>query len=173
MVRLSSPPHHSPRSPSTIVSRPRSESPPPSPSPYSRSPPPKRPRTTRSPRSESRDTSSPPPRAKPRAPKHSKQADFTRLRGLFIGTVEYQVEGGFVVLMWALLLRCACATSQVTVFLGEYPGLCVRSMHAMCTQCNNLALVHLVACCSMLASGIGMHESHISGEQWYGVMFQQ
>ena len=50
------------------------------------------------------------------APKHSKQADFTRLSGLFIGTVEYQVEGSFVVLMWALLLRCA--TSQVTGILG-------------------------------------------------------
>ena len=98
------------------ASSPRSESPPPSPSPYSRSPSPKRPRTKHSPRSESRDTSSPPPRAKPRAPKHSKQADFTRLSGLFIGTVEYQVEGSFVVLMWALLLRCA--TSQVTGILG-------------------------------------------------------
>ena len=75
-----------------------------------------RPQTTCSPRSESRDTSSPPPRAKPQAPKHSKQADFTRLSGLFIGTVEYQVEGSFVVLMWALLLRCA--TSQVTGILG-------------------------------------------------------
>ena len=79
-------------------------------------PSPKRPRTTHSPRSESRDTSSPPPRAKPRAPKHSKQADFTRLSGLFIGAVEYKVEGSFVVLMWALLLRCA--TSQVTGILG-------------------------------------------------------
>ena len=75
-----------------------------------------RPRTTHSPRSESRDTSSPPPRAKPWAPKHSKQADFTRLSGLFIGTVEYQVEGSFVVLMWALLL--CCATNQVTGILG-------------------------------------------------------
>ena len=47
---------------------------------------------------------------------HSKQADFTRLSGLFKGTMEYQVEGSFVVLMWALLLRCA--TSQVTGILG-------------------------------------------------------
>ena len=30
--------------------------------------------------------------------------------------VEYQVEGSFVVLMWALLLRCA--TRHVTGFLG-------------------------------------------------------
>jgi hypothetical protein len=51
--------------------------------------------------------------------------------------VEYQVEGSFVVLMWALLLRCA--TSQVTVFLGEYPGLCMRSMHAVPTQCTRSA----------------------------------
>ena len=65
---------------------------------------------------ETTDTSSQPPRVKPRAPKHSKQADFTRLSGLFIGTVEYQVEGSFVVLMWALLLRCA--TSQMTGILG-------------------------------------------------------
>ena len=33
-----------------------------------------------------------------------------------IGTVEYQVEGSFIVPMWALLLRCA--TSQVTGILG-------------------------------------------------------
>ena len=38
------------------------------------------------------------------------------MSGLFIGTVEYQVEGNFVVLMWALLLRCA--TTQVTGILG-------------------------------------------------------
>ena len=75
VVRPSSPPHCCPRSPSTSVSRPRSESPPPSRSSYSRSSSPKRPRTTRSPCSESRDTSSPRPRVKPRAPKHSKQAD--------------------------------------------------------------------------------------------------
>ena len=42
--------------------------------------------------------------------------DFTRLSGLFIGTAEYQVEGSFVILMWALLLRCA--TSQVMGILG-------------------------------------------------------
>ena len=38
------------------------------------------------------------------------------LSGLFVETVEYQVEGSFVVLMWALLLRYA--TSQVTGILG-------------------------------------------------------
>ena len=38
------------------------------------------------------------------------------MSGLFIETVEYQVEGSFVALMWALLLRCA--TSQVTGILG-------------------------------------------------------
>ena len=27
------------------------------------------------------------------------------------------------------------------VFLGEYPSLCVRSMHAVRTQCKHLALV--------------------------------
>ena len=70
----------------------------------------------RIPRASSQGTPHPPPRAKPRAPKHSKQADFTRLSGLFIGTVEYQVEGSFVILMWALLLRCA--TNQVTGILG-------------------------------------------------------
>ena len=80
-------------------------------SPCSRSPSPKRPW-----RSESRDSSMPPPRAKPRAPKHSKLADFIRLSGLFIGTVEYQVKGSFVVLMWVLLLRCA--TTQVTGVVG-------------------------------------------------------
>ena len=33
-----------------------------------------------------------------------------------MGIVEYQVEGSFVVLMWALLLRCE--TSQVRGILG-------------------------------------------------------
>ena len=40
--------------------------------------------------------------------------------------------------MWAMLLRRA--TRQV-VFLGEYPSLCVRKMHAVRTQCKNLAVV--------------------------------
>ena len=39
-----------------------------------------------------------------------------------------QVEGSFVVLLRALLLRRA--TRQVTGILG-YPSLCVRSMHAV------------------------------------------
>ena len=41
---------------------------------------------------------------------------FTRLSGLFRTTVDYQVEGSFVVLMWALLLRRA--TRHVTGILG-------------------------------------------------------
>ena len=61
------------------------------------------------------------------------------LPNLFIGTWSTKLKA---VSLFSCGLCCfAVLPDRRRVFLGEHPGLCVRSMHAMRTQCNNLALV--------------------------------